>query len=81
MITIYIFFFTAKFATDKSSYKEKQEGQKRGWESWTIDEKDRFFNAIKDLGRDFDNITERVGTKNYEQVHFIICKLSGIDLN
>lgn len=44
---------------------------KRGWESWTTEEKERFFIALKDYGREFDHITERVSTKNYEQVrHF-----------
>ncbi len=31
-------------------------------------EKDKFFDALKTFGRDFDNITDKVATKNYEQV-------------
>jgi hypothetical protein len=33
-----------------------------------LEEKERFFLALKDYGRDFDHITERVSSKNYEQV-------------
>jgi len=44
---------------------------KRGWQSWSLEEKEIFFRCLKEFGRDFDNITTRIKTKSYEQVrHF-----------
>lgn len=63
--------FNFYFKSQELSYWQILKGgspNKRGWESWTTEEKERFFIALKDYGRDFDHITERVSTKNYEQV-------------
>jgi len=44
---------------------------KRGWQSWSTEEKEVFFRNIKEFGRDFDTITSKIGSKSYEQVrHF-----------
>jgi len=62
---------TSSKRSKTSDSKEEKTSPKRGWDSWSVDEKDKFFSALKIHGRDFDNITEKVETKNYEQVrHF-----------
>jgi len=44
---------------------------KRVWESWNAQETEAFFQSLKELGKDFDAITKKIQTKNYEQVrHF-----------
>lgn len=46
---------------------------KRGWESWTLEEMDSFFTGISNFGRDFEEITVLVRTKNYDQVSSFPC--------
>ncbi|PRP88155.1 hypothetical protein PROFUN_03978 [Planoprotostelium fungivorum] len=43
---------------------------KRHWESWSLNEMNAFFNGLKTCGKDFEQITNGVGTKNYDQVRY-----------
>lgn len=48
--------------------ESKKNNSKRGWDSWTQNEKEAFFAAVKECGRDFEAVTSKIESKTYEQV-------------
>ncbi|PRP88072.1 protein cramped-like [Planoprotostelium fungivorum] len=48
---------------------------KRGWESWSLEEMEAFFNGLRAHGRDFEQITNSVKTKNYDQVRYFYYRI------
>lgn len=49
--------------------------QTRQWEAWTRQEEENFFNALRQVGKNFDKITCRVQSKNKDQVRYYYYRL------
>ncbi|XP_077246978.1 TSL-kinase interacting protein 1 isoform X2 [Tasmannia lanceolata] len=49
--------------------------QTRQWAAWTRQEEENFFNALKQVGKNFDKITCRVQSKNKDQVRHYYYRL------
>ncbi|CAD6210374.1 unnamed protein product [Miscanthus lutarioriparius] len=58
---------------DKSALKAKK--QTRQWAAWTHQEEENFFNALRQVGKNFDKITHRVQSKNKDQVRHYYYRL------
>lgn len=60
--------------TPKAGKKRKSE-TKRQWAAWTRQEEENFFNALRQVGKNFEKITRRVETKNKNQVRHYYYRL------
>nr|XP_043632338.1 TSL-kinase interacting protein 1-like [Erigeron canadensis] len=49
--------------------------QTRQWAAWTRQEEERFFNALRQVGKNFEKITYRVQSKNKDQVRHYYYRL------
>jgi len=49
--------------------------QTRQWAAWTHQEEENFFNALRQVGKNFDKITHRVQSKNKDQVRHYYYRL------
>lgn len=61
-------------AKDNTSQKPVKK-QTRQWEAWTRQEEENFFNALRQVGKNFDKITCRVQSKNKDQVRYYYYRL------
>lgn len=49
--------------------------EKRGWDSWDTREKETFFSCLRESGRNFDKISNKIETKTYDQVRYFYYRL------
>uniref|UniRef100_A0A0E0M556 SANT domain-containing protein n=1 Tax=Oryza punctata TaxID=4537 RepID=A0A0E0M556_ORYPU len=56
--------------SDPNENEPKAKKKKRKFAAWTHQEEQCFFNALRQVGKDFDKITARVHGKNKDQLHF-----------
>jgi len=47
----------------------------RQWAAWTRQEEENFFNALRQVGKNFEKITHRVQSKNKDQVRHYYYRL------
>lgn len=61
--------------TSSSSPAPPVKRQTRQWAAWTRQEEESFFNALRQVGKNFEMITCRVKSKNKDQVRFYYYRL------
>ncbi|PWZ05742.1 TSL-kinase interacting protein 1 [Zea mays] len=67
--------FTGAAPESSDPNKQPAKKQTRQWAAWTHQEEENFFNALRQVGKNFDKITHRVQSKNKDQVRHYYYRL------